>query len=164
MVKRLALPFADGFPVPRTRREHQDRARGRVIRKAPEHRALIVEMEVKEAVPGKDRIEAAAERQLAHVADQPLRFREAAPAHVQQGRRGIDARHLVALPDEVRGDRLAASTAEVQDRPACRDQRQEAVDEGPLVELAAAHLVPLGGILLVEADDPLMRAGLRMRR
>jgi hypothetical protein len=31
-------------------------------------------------------------------------------------------------------------------------------DEGRLLELAAAHLVPLGGIFLIEADDPLMRA------
>jgi hypothetical protein len=40
--------------------EHQDRATGGVIGKNPKHSPLVLMMEVKEAVPGEDAIEAPA--------------------------------------------------------------------------------------------------------
>jgi hypothetical protein len=68
----LASVRADGFAVRWSARELQCRTRGGVPAKDREHPPLVVMVEMKEAVPGEEAIEGAAQRQRPHVRHTPI--------------------------------------------------------------------------------------------
>ena len=71
VVQRLAAERAHRHAVGRAAREQERGAWGRVRAVDGEHAALIIVREMEEAVPSEDAVEAAAQRQDAHVPDAP---------------------------------------------------------------------------------------------
>ena len=86
MIERFTKEATDSFTVRWTAREHQWRGRKGVGREARDHRTLIVHIEMEEAVPCKQGIEASTERQLPHVGDKPFGCGKARAAHTNQRR------------------------------------------------------------------------------
>ena len=105
----------------RTRCEEEQAARRDVALKDRKHRALFVLIEMEEAVPGDDRVEAAAEGERAHVGFDPGAFGEALPADGDHGGRGVHAGDGVAALDEMARDRLAGAAAKIEDTGARLD-------------------------------------------
>ncbi|WP_249141517.1 hypothetical protein [Bradyrhizobium liaoningense] len=62
VVQRIAAVFADDFAVMRSGVEHQPGTAGRVVGEDSEHPPLVVRVEVKEAIPSKDAVEAPTKR------------------------------------------------------------------------------------------------------
>ncbi|WP_449375607.1 hypothetical protein, partial [Bosea thiooxidans] len=70
---------------------------------------------------------------------------------------GIDAGDGMPLFQEVPGDRLAGTAADVEDGGPFRHERQETVEPGAFERRLAAQSVIGGGMALVEIDDGIGR-------
>jgi hypothetical protein len=58
MIKRVAFVLTHALAMLQSRIKHEHSTDGSVVRKNPKHLALVIVIEVKEAVPGQDTIKA----------------------------------------------------------------------------------------------------------
>ena len=86
VIERIALVFTHTLPVLRPRVEHQYRAGGSMVGEDREHPPLVIMTKVKKAVPREDAVEAAAQRQLAHVGNDPFFIGQTLTAKRNHGR------------------------------------------------------------------------------
>ena len=102
MVQRFTTVRANGLTVHGAAREHQRRPGQCVRREASAHRALVVAIQMEEAVPRKHAVDTLTERQTPHVPDEPFGIGEATPAHLdQRRRRHSDRRIMKPIPKRV---------------------------------------------------------------
>lgn len=124
-------------------------------REDSEDGALVVRLQVKEAVPGEDAVETAAEVQPTHVCDQEFMPRQPRRRAVDHARRTVDAGDAEAPGGKPRRHRRAAAAAEVQHaaafRQPCGEARQPAFFHQRSAAVAGG--IPGGGVAPVESKD-----------
>src|SRR5215468_2741195 len=122
--------------------------------KYPEHGALIVGLEVEEAVPRQYSVKPPADCQRAHIRDQPLLIRHSASAQRDQGWRAVDARDLETMRNQAPCNRHPAAAAEVKYCPANRKRADQAIDPALVVPAGRTTIrIPCKRMALVVAGD-----------
>lgn len=123
-----------------------------------EHRALTVVIEMEEAVPGDQAMEAAAQRQGAHVGHQCLLMRKIAFKKSNHLGSRVDPGDGAALLFERAGDRLSGAAADVEHRGVCRKESAK-----PFDPVALLRTVPSSGlgksVSPIEVYDPVSFRG-----
>src|SRR6476469_5407995 len=84
VVERLATVGAKGLAGRRAAGEHERCTLPCVGGKAGEHGPLIARLQMEKAVPGEEAVEAAIQRQVPHVGDDPLALSKAGAGHRNQ--------------------------------------------------------------------------------
>src|SRR5208283_970609 len=114
MVKGFAFVGADCFSVGRSAGEHQRRFWCGMASKDGEHDALIFRTEVEKAVPCQNAVKMPIQRELTHVGNEPVSLGKTALADFDEFCRGVRASQIVALLDEVAGNRLGGAAPNVE--------------------------------------------------
>src|SRR5262245_52336816 len=128
MIKRFACIAADALPVQGSARKQQRRAGGGVTAKHRKHAALILVVEMEEAVPSDNSVKAAAKRQRSHIVHKPDLARMSSAAQRDHSRRAVDTGKGKAPSDQMAGHRLRAAAPHVEDVAAGRQQRSKALE------------------------------------
>jgi hypothetical protein len=115
VIERVASIAADTLAVRWACVEHQCGSAGGMRRKHCEHLALIVRLEVKETVPGEQTVEGSAERQRAHIGDDPILLGKASSTKRDQCWRGINPGHAQSACYQIRCNRRPSAASQVED-------------------------------------------------
>ena len=153
MKEVLSVQLANGLARARTRGKKEPAARRRCDSGRSETwRAARPDRDEK-AVPGDDRVEAAAERERAHVGFDPGAFGEAPPADGDHGGGRIDAGDGIAALDEMAGDGFAGATTKIKKSARRAGYWRNGVQISTLYQALAAIAREPVREALVEAPD-----------
>ncbi len=155
VIERLALELPQNRTMLRSAGEHQRSPGPDMLGEHRKHPLLILRGQMKEAMPRYDAVKSPPKIERAHVCHDPILIRKSLAAKFDQRRRGIDAGHVPALADPIAGDRQPRAATKIEDRPARRNQREEAIQPRLLEKTPGApQPIPGGSMPLVKADNP----------
>ena len=108
---------------------------------AREHRPLRLGRQMEEAVPGDDRIKCPAQRQIPHIANMKIMCREPLTAEADKGFGDVQPGDDKAPANQVRRNRFAGATAEVEYKGTGRQRRDKQVQPRTLEAVLPAHAI-----------------------
>jgi hypothetical protein len=127
-----------------------------------EHAALIIVLEMKEAVPRDDASKHLSKGDSAHVSDKPLASRKPIVAKRYHGLGCVEARHLEPKLEQIFCYRYAASAAQVENRSRRRHiGTKMAMPDLFYHRLALPGSIPMPSVPLIEVNNLFYRVASR---